>query len=270
MQPLRLIVARQEADRADAERLRLQVYCEEEHLLPASSKLEVADGDRRELADMSLRLLVYAGREPVGTVRLNVASRCCRSAAGFGLELESKFALSGFDQPDLVLAEVTGYCVLRRFRGTRVTPALFAALKDESENRGVTHWVAAANMETDCAEDAAIAYQLIRERSLVSTVFGAHARSTESLPLRATRFVYSRDQRLAARRGKLGALPLPRTLALFANKMGARYLGPPAYDRHFNVFAAPLAVTVASVGIHPATSRALSSLRAEPEPRVTS
>jgi hypothetical protein len=33
---------------------------------------------------------------------------------------------------------------------------------------------------------------------------------------------------------------MPRTLSLYANKMGARYVGPPAYDPYFGVFALPL------------------------------
>jgi hypothetical protein len=262
MPSLRLIIARNAEQLADAESVRRKVYCEEERLLPSS--WTEPGGDRLELTEHTRRLLVYAGEEPVGTVRLNVARSVGHAAnrsgsPRVGLALESQFVLNGFNRPGLVLAEVTGYCVLRQFRCTSVTPALFGALWNESVRLGVTHWVAAANMETDCAEDAAIAEQLIRARHLVSTDFGAHARSPESPPARATRFVYSGEQRERAARGDFSRLKLPRTLALFATKMGARYIGFPAYDRHFNVFAAPLAVTLSERDLPPAAARALVS-----------
>jgi hypothetical protein len=38
-------------------------------------------------------------------------------------------------------------------------------------------------------------------------------------------------------------------LALFAGKMGARYIGPPVYDRDFNVFATPLAVELSALPV---------------------
>ena len=108
---------------------------------------------------------------------------------------------------------------------------------------GITHWVAAANMETDSAEDAAIAHRLVQARRLVSSTFAASVRGGAS-PLGSRRFVYTPEERLLAQRGQLTALKLPKTLALFAGKLGARYLGTPAYDPHFRVFAMPLAVDV--------------------------
>jgi hypothetical protein len=245
---LHLVVARNEQHIADAERVRWKVYCEEERILPTSTGIDGRESDGYDFADATTHLLVYAGREPVGTVRLIAArARVAVSSRPLGLDLESNFELSGFNLPGIVLAEVTRYCVLRKFRGTRVTPALFAGLLLESKRRGVTHWVAAANMETDSAEDAAIAYRLIQARNLVSKSFCAHARSVVVPPLKAGRFVYTQEQRLNAQRGELGALRLPRTLALFATKMGARYIGAPSYDSRFNVFAAPLAVNLADI-----------------------
>ena len=247
MPGLRLVVAESRQQISDAERLRWQVYGEEEGLLPTSANTNGCEIDGRDFADSTTHLLVYAAGEAVGTVRLiRARSAACTSTAAWGLALESSFVLSGFSQPGVVLAEVTRFCVLRRFRGTRVTPALFAALKSESLRRGVTHWVAAANMETDSAEDAALAYQLIQAKNLINPVFGARPRPLPGPPRPARRFVYTPVERLRARRGDVSALRLPRILSLFADKMGARYIGSPAYDPYFNVFAAPLAVELAS------------------------
>jgi hypothetical protein len=102
-------------------------------------------------------------------------------------------------------------------------------------------------METDCAEDARIAHRLIQSRALLSSAFAAVPRGAAA-PSRAKRFAYTPEERRHANRGELSHLKLPRTLSLFAHKLGARYLGAPAYDEHFNVFAAPLAVDLAAIG----------------------
>ncbi len=243
---LRLIVANTELEIADAQRVRFRVYCEEEHLLPFHIAADGRERDVRDLAETTTHLLVYAGTEPVGTVRLCLASTRSPEKPGFGLDLEASFALLGFDTPGMRLAEITRYCVVRRMRGTRVASALFAALHVTSQRLGVTHWVAAANMETDCAEDAAIAHRLIQTSDLLSPVFAASPRACAG-PAAAKRFSYTPEERQRARRGELSLLKLPRTLSLFAHKLGARYLGAPAYDAHFNVFAAPLSVELANI-----------------------
>jgi hypothetical protein len=262
---LHLVVARNERQIADAERLRWIVYGEEERLLGASDRTDERESDGYDFSDATTHLLVYAGREPVGTVRLTLARPLSSvSSRPLGLPLESNCVLIGFDQPRMVVAEVTRFCVLRRFRGTRVTAALFGALRIESERRGVTHWVAVANMETDSSEDAAIAYQLIQARNLLSGGLRAQPRGRALPPGAGQRRLYTDEQRLNAARGELGALKLPHVLALFAGKMGARYLGPPYFDTRFNVFAAQLATDLAELGDKPAAARALSGLLTEP------
>src|SRR5207249_800049 len=99
--------------------------------------------DARDDQEGTIHLLVYAGAEPVGTVRL-LPARPERAAGGcLGLDLEGKFDLGAFLRPGMVAAEVTRYCVLRRYRGTGVTGALYLALRAESRRRGITHWFSA-------------------------------------------------------------------------------------------------------------------------------
>jgi len=244
---LRLIVARSERELADAQRVRARVYCEEERLLSPEVAPDGRERDDRDYADSTLHLLMYSDAEPVGTVRLSPATAFPDAAsAGFGFDLETTFALHGFDLKAMRLAEITRYCVVRKMRGTRVAPALFAALQIYSMRLGITHWVAAANMETDCAEDAAIAHRVIQAKQLVSPDFAASARAGLG-PATARRFVYTPEERLLARHGQLSSLKLPRILSLFAGKLGARYLGSPGYDAHFGVFAMPLAVDVHAI-----------------------
>jgi hypothetical protein len=192
---------------------------------------------------------VYSDAEPVGTLRLQLGRAAAAAAGGgLGLELESKFVLHGFDEPGTLPAEVTRFCVVRAFRGTRVAALLFSGLRRESERHGVTHWLAAANMETDSSEDADIAYRLVQQRKLMSRDFAARARAALGSAPRAQRAAYTEEQRQTARAGCLTDLKLPKTLALFASKMGARFIGAPSYDAYFNVFALPLAVRLADLG----------------------
>jgi hypothetical protein len=142
---------------------------------------------------------------------------------------------------------------------------LFAAMHAESARRGITHWVAGANMETDCFEDAVIAWRVARERRLVSPRFRALPRGAGDLPQTPRRRPgYTEEQRQRALRGDLGGLALPRTLALFAAGMCARYIGPPVYDSYFEVFALPLVATLTDI----AALRASAGAAAPLPPRV--
>jgi hypothetical protein len=239
-------VARGARQIADAQRVRWRVYGDEERLLPSSTSVAGREIDGRDEQMGTIHLLVYAGTEPVGTVRL-LPARPERAASGcLGLDLEGTFDLRGCPRPGMVAAEVTRYCVLRRYRCTGVTRALYLALRAESRRRGITHWFSAANMETDCAEDAALAYELVRTRGLLDDQFRAEPRLGPPCHTPRRRSCYTDEQRRSARRGQLGSLAIPRTLALFATKMGARYIGPPAYDRYFNVFSLPLVAALVS------------------------
>jgi hypothetical protein len=231
------VVACTPDDIADAQRVRWIVYGEEEQLLQAAAGRGGREIDARDWDDDTVHLIVYAEDEPVGTVRLLPARR-----GKGGLDLESRFELAVRQQPGLVAGDVTRYCVKRPYRCTPVARMLHVALTSESIRRGITHWFAAVNMETDGAEEAALVYELVRARGLVDP--GFHAVPRHHLPVRGRRRCYSDDEREAARGDGAAALRLPRTIALFTGKMGARCIGAPAYDPYFNVFALPIVAKV--------------------------
>ena len=194
--------------------------------------------------------------------------RLLQASASLGLDLESKLDLGPLAAPrpgapsgaGIVSAEVTRYCVLRRYRHTGVTVALFSALHTESVRRGITHWVAGANMMTDCAEDAALAHRVAQAKSLMSEHFRAEPllHLTPATPRR--RPFYTEEQRLRALQGDLAGLELPRPLALFAHRMSARFIGPPVFDPAFGVFALPLVAVLADISARPSTSLTLRSI----------
>jgi L-ornithine Nalpha-acyltransferase len=257
MHSFRCIIARTMREITDAQRLRYRVYSEEEGLLPASAGASGREIDALDYADTTVHLLVYAGQDPVGTVRLLQPSAEASRRGRVGLDLESKVDLGALAAPGILPAEVTRFCVLRPYRRTGVTTALFQGLHAESVRRGVTHWVAGANMETDCAEDAALAYRVAHEKRLVSDRFRAEPRAHEPPQTPRKRPCYTEEQRQRARAGELAGLDLPRTLALFATRMSARFIGPPVYDGYFNVFALPLVAALAEVVARRASPGAL-------------
>jgi L-ornithine Nalpha-acyltransferase len=246
MAALRCAIARTAAEVADAQRVRWRVYGEEERMLPPSAGQGGREIDARDDDGFAIHVLVYAGDEPVGTVRLLLPRARGGGPAGgrLGLNLEEKFEVRT-SRAGALAAEVTRYCVLRRYRCTCVVKMLHDALRAESHRRGITCWLAAANMETDWAEDAALAYRLIRARNMVDADWSAEPRVSAGQPLARRRPWYTDEQRRSAAGGDDGGLPLPRTLALFARRMGARFIGPPAYDAEFNVFALPLVASPA-------------------------
>ena len=241
MQKFHCVIATTAQQIRDAQRLRWTVYAEEEGLLGGPTPTEGRETDARDYCEGTTHLLVYDGQEAAGTVRL------LEPRGSLGLDLAAKFDLGALSAPGIAPAEVTRYCVLRRYRCTGVTSALFSGLYAESSRRGVTHWVAGANTGTDCVEDAALAHRLARAQGLMSQRFSSTVRDLEPAQTPRRRPGYTDEQRLRAQGGDLTGLELPRTLSLFAKRMGGRYLGLPAYDAYFNVFALPLVATLAEI-----------------------
>lgn len=232
----------------ETQHLRRSVYLEEEMEQAACSVID-QEYERADADERSLHLVVRAACGPVATVRLTLSRENSGGESSLGLDLESKFELHGVHARGLRLAEVSRFCVLRRYRGTRVTTALFNALVIESRRRNVTHWLAGGNTQTDSPEDAALIYRIGALRKLRSESYRASARSSPVLPRRPTRLVYSALQHQQALAGEHHALALPPVLALFTRKMGARFLGPPAYDAAFGVFAMPLIAALEEVAV---------------------
>ncbi len=248
MSTFQCTIARTAREIRDAQRVRWRVYGEEEKLLPASAGVGGIEIDARDDRDDTIHFVVYAAGEAVGTVRLLQADGAAAGDGGrLGLELESKLELGGLIAPGVVPAEITRYCVLRRYRCTGVTRALLSGLRDESERRGITHWVAGANMETDFAEDAALAYRVAHDKDLISRHFHAEAHIAHPGRTARTRPCYTAEQRLRAQGGDRAGLELPRVLSLFSRWMGARFIGAPVYDAYFNVFALPLVAALGDI-----------------------
>lgn len=231
-----------------AVRIRWEVFGQEKGYIEEEAPRVSRELDRMDTLDTTLHIVAYAGGEPAGAARLLLGSPEVARNNGlrFGLHLEMAYDLNVFHQPGVVVAETTRVCVLQRFRGAGVFDAVYAALLRESLSRGVTHWVASANIETDDPADALIAYRVAESRGLVDRRWAVAARGP-SPEISAPRHpIYTAAERARARSGELRGLRLPLTLLLYARK-GARFIGPPAYDRRFHMCSMPLVVEIAPV-----------------------
>ena len=250
---LHVALAKTEHEIRDAQRVRFRVYVEEEGLSVPHRSGERLDEDARDFCANTIHVVVYDSAEPVATVRLlRPQTSADPERALRELDLSSRFRLDGFAGEGVRPAEVARYCVLRRYRGSRAAALLFRSLLAASAEHRITHWVAAANTQTDSARDAQILYPLAMRRGLTTTRFTARAiqrveeHQDRQEPFReAQRRIYTPSQLALAAGGEYDDLDLPPILSLFARRMGARYMGAPVYDSRFGVYAMPLVSVVA-------------------------
>jgi L-ornithine Nalpha-acyltransferase len=227
----------------DAVRVRWEVFSHERGYVEENTPRVSRELDRRDTRESTVHIVAYAGEEPIGTARLLLANPdvARRNRQKFGLDLEVKFDLSAFDQPGVVAAETTRVCVAAGFRRMGVFELLYAALREESLARGVTHWVACANTDTDSLEDACIAHLVAARMGLVSNEWAISAKKEHAAPREPRSPFYTPEERERAARGDLRGLRLPPTLLVYARK-GARFIGRPIFDPRFHMCSMPLVV----------------------------
>ncbi|AUX39974.1 hypothetical protein SOCE26_013690 [Sorangium cellulosum] len=238
-------IAHTRKDLDDALRVRWEVFGQELDLL-AAAPAAPREVDPYDTLDTTLHFVAYADGQPIATTRLLLPNPEVAFArrGRLGVDLESRFDLGALHIPGLSLAEATRFCIVARHRSSGALEALHAAMIEESRRRGVTHWIAAVNAETDHAGDAAIILQvaaalgLVSARVQVSPLGGDHPPAPPGFPF------YDEQERARARAGDLAGLPLPRPLGVFTRRMAARFIGAARYDGRFRRFAMPLFASV--------------------------
>lgn len=249
MTSLHCLVATTQRQLDDALRVRWAVFAEELRLIEGPGPAVPREVNGFDTLETTVHLVVYADAQPVATSRLLLPNaEVARTLSGhLGIDLEQKLDLSSVGGPGLSFAESTRFCILKEWRHSEVLVRLQAGLYQESWRRGVTHWIAAANTETDSTEDAQLLYQVASYQGLVSHRWRVQSRSPSQPPEIATAPLYTPVQRARARHSLFEGLRLPRTLSLFAHKMGARFIGEPLYDTHFRRFSMPLVAALAEI-----------------------
>jgi hypothetical protein len=188
-------------------------------------------------------------RRVIGAGRLVLPNRDVARSNGWrhGLPIEHKLDLdlSSVGPPGSI-AEVGRFCIDEEYRGTRAFVELCLAMCLESSRHGVKHWISAANMDCDDAEEARIVHSLIQRRGLFRDDIHA-APKTVVGPAGPSQFSFYVDEgeRSRAIRGDMTAR-LPRAVAVDA-ALGARYFGEPLWDGYFGMFSMPLIASVDDV-----------------------
>jgi hypothetical protein len=244
-------VARTQRQLDDALRVRGTVLEEEQGRVARPGPEAPRDLRPFDTLETTSHVVVYADRRPVATARLLLPDRKVAEARGgrLGIDLETKFDVSPLVAPELRLAETTRFYVLEDWGGSEAVMHLVAGLYQESVRQGVTHWVALADMETDSLEDARIVWHVAAHQGLVSERWQVRGRAHALPPPEPQVPLYTPEERLRAREGQLHGLRLPRTLSLFARKLGARFMGAPLYDAHLRRYALPLVAPLESIPV---------------------
>jgi hypothetical protein len=235
-------VATTQRELDDALRVRWAVFGGELRLITGK-----APPSRREVScfdtlDTTVHLVVYADREPVATVRILLPNPEVAHDTGgrLGIELEQKLDLSGVVAESRLFAETARFCVLERWRHSEAVARLHAGIYEESRRRGVTHWIAAANLDTDAEEDARLVYQVAAHRGWLSPRWKVKVSAPGEAPAIPSDPLYTPQERARARQGQLDGLRMPRAPSLFARKMGARFISEAIYEAGFRRFTLPL------------------------------
>ena len=233
----------------DALRIRAAVFGTELGLLGGTAATTLREVNGFDTLETTVHLVVYADDTPVATARLLLPNPEVARATGghLGIELEQKLELSGVGGPGLVFAESTRFCILKPWRHSEALVWLQAGLFTESRRRGITHWIASANMETDSEEDAHLIFQVAAHQGLVSQRWRARAHAPPEPPATPSAPRFTPLERARARQGQFHGLRMPRVLSFFAYKMGARFIAEPLYDTGFHRFSLPLVAALDEV-----------------------
>jgi len=226
----------------DALRVRWSVFGAELQLLGGPVPPAPREVNCFDTLETTVHLVVYANEVPVATTRLLLPNPevALATKGHLGIDLEQKLDLSEVRATGSLFAETTRFCILKPWRNSEAILWLQAGLYRESLRRGVTHWIASANTETDSAFDARLLFELARHKGLMSQRWRVQPRAHIPIPAASHAPLYTPSERMRAQQGKYDGLRMPRILSFFAHKLGARFLCEPLYDAGFRRYAMPL------------------------------
>lgn len=258
MSHIRCVVAETRRELDDALRVRFEVFAEERGYLDPTARFVPREADPFDTLGTTIHLVAYLDDVPIATVRLLLpnAEIARRNGFDFGIDLESKFDLAPLAAAGLRPAETTRFCVLARHRGATAVAELHAAAVELSRRLDVTHWIASANTETDSLEDARLIHKVAEHHGFVHEALHVEPRDPVApLPSPRRPFYDEHTRQRAAASASAADLAFPRTLALYARRMHARFIGLPIYDARFRMCSMPF---VAPIDLQRPSARAVN------------
>jgi L-ornithine Nalpha-acyltransferase len=240
----RIAETRKELD--DALRIRHVVFAQELENLDPVRHAVPREVDAFDTPETTIHFVAYLDDTAVGAARMIRPNREIASATGtlFGFDIESKFDLTNLAQKNIRLAETMRYCVIAGARQKPVASIMVREAARISRELGITHWIGSATIETSVAEDAA------RIESTGANL-GLMHREIRITPRKATcPFNVPQSNTLEQSGCRLSRIPasnadFPRVLSMYSKRLGARIIGPPAYDARFRGYSIPILMAVA-------------------------
>lgn len=264
---LSCVLASTQRELDDAAQLRWKVFGAEQEFIPASEALAGRELNGFDTLRTTRHFVVYDGSAPVAAARLLLPNPEVARLASHrvGLDVERKFDLGPLVEEGLSLAETTRFCVTPSHRGSRAFLLLVQALHEESRTAGVTHWIAAANTETDSLEDARLIVRLAQEKGLVDARFHLPPRGAAFVRTAPRHPFFTDAQRRRAASDDFTGLALPKTLGLYTRKVGARVIGSPTRDPYFRMCSVPILVALNDLPLHLQHARPVVPARVRPD-----
>lgn len=237
----------------EALRIRYTVFAEECDYLDPTRRRVPREVDPFDTLDTTYNIVAYVDGNAVGTVRMHLPNAEVARVMGsqFGFDIESKFDITALATMNMRLAETMRYCILTHYRHTHVASALHSAVVQMSRRAGVSHWIGCANSETDSLEDATLIHAIGRRSGLVHDQI--HLEPHEYMrPIHEPRRPFFTTTERHAAHADASNARFPRILAIYSQKMAARFIGPPMYDARFRMYSIPVLMPVELQRIHPA------------------
>lgn len=201
---------------------------------------------RRDVCELDVlpnvhHIVVYSGRQPVGTARLVQADASVARATGchHGFELERQVDLRRLGLPGAVLGEVGRLCVLREHT-TRAVARLYEGLYALSRALGIRYWIGGVDCGTADPETAKQLYAELVRCGLISLEWHLGIRCT--LPANDTTATRPSRPEGVAQRGRLARVPpmLPHALGSFVRRLNGRAIGAPVAHPYFERYVLPM------------------------------
>lgn len=256
-------IARSEEDLDKVFRIRFEVFAGEGYLDPS----KYPDGrEKDEFDDLptTTNFLALDGDRGIGTVRLLEPNQTIAEREGLdlGVSIENLFDLSYYKKNGIKIAEIPRSSLLRGYRGGTTMMYLWGTAVRYARSKGITHFCAAGNTETDDAVEAMILYQVLLQRGAVHPEITTPPKVNVTKNSTSVHHIYNIEsiKRLEPLENleekDLSGFGTPTTLNLFL-RLGLKVTGRPVYTCQFDRYEIPIIYDLIH-GMTPIASRYFS------------
>jgi len=221
-------IAKTKKELRKAFRLRYDVFGKDCGYLKEKDYRYWIEYDDFDLFETTTNLIALDNGKAVGTARLSEEDSFIaeRDNSYFGLPIEHVFDLSCFLDKDMKIGEISRSVIDKNYRCSRIIMTLWGCIIGFAKEKGLTHILTNANMETDCLEDANRIYDIVKKQNLVH--------QTIYTPPKKEFAEKKKNKNFKFRLFNEGQKRIPKTLKMY-NKIGTKITSPPIYYEEFDM-----------------------------------